>query len=477
MQETPNTEERSHSDKASVQKLGLVLTGLQIALFLSALDQSILNIAIPKFSQILQSSERAPWLITSYLLFSTVATPVAGKLADIFGVRVVLSLSTLLFAITSLLCGVAGALPIHFLSAMDQLIVFRALQGTAGGAMLGLCFIAIGDLFSAQQRGRYQGLLAAAFIVAALIGPTLGGWLTESVNWRLIFLINVPLGLLSFALLVHSYPDTQRTRARNSIDYAGIILFIVAIIPLLLASSDIGRDGSISAHSALLLSVSICSLAAFIFREKHASEPLIPLSLFANGMLSISLLTVFVTGVGLFGSMLLFAIMLQQLYGMSAVATGATLTPLMVVVAGASIAGGLIVSKTGRYKLLCLISLGGMAVATGLMAKLGPGFSNCQFMTYATAGGVALGLMLPVHSIIVQNVVTGRELGIATSMTQLFRSLGGTIGTGTMGAVMMSLAKNSTLHESINFTLQSYAVLLALTMVLNLFLPEAPLNK
>ncbi|MBX9668694.1 MAG: MFS transporter [Candidatus Obscuribacterales bacterium] len=476
MQESQNSSRHSPAEKTSAPSLGIVLIGLQIALFLSALDQTILNIAIPRLSEILHGGDQSAWLITSYLLFSTVATPVAGKLADIFGVRTVISSATLLFAVTSLLCGLAGLVPIAGLGGMEQLIVARALQGTAGGAMLGLCFIAVGDLFSAQQRGRYQGFLAAAFIVAALAGPSLGGWLTESLNWRLIFLINVPLGLLSAALLAR-YPNTDRTRARASVDYIGIILFIVTVIPLLLASSDVGKFGSINAHSALLLSISVASFSAFLFREKNAKEPLVPLHLFSNRTISISLATVFITGVGLFGSMLLFAFMLQKLSGLSPVATGATLTPLMVVVAGASIAGGLLVSKTGKYKLLCLISLGSMALATALMTKLGPGFSTWQFMTYATAGGVALGLLLPVHSIIVQNTVTGSELGIATSMTQLFRSLGGTIGTGIMGALMMVLARNSTLHDSINFSLHCYAALLALAMVLNLFLPETPLKK
>jgi EmrB/QacA subfamily drug resistance transporter len=448
---------------------------------MSALDQTVLNTAIPKLASILDGFDRAAWIITSYLLFATFATPVAGKLADIYGVKPMLIGSTVAFTLTSALCGTAGLQEFGssdlVFGAMDQLIVFRGLQGIAGGAMMALCFVAIGDLMPSRERGKFQGVLAADFMIAAIIGPVLGGWLTESLDWRWIFFLNLPVGVIATLMFVFAYPRSSREKAKPNIDWPGILLFILAVAPILLASNDIGARGSITVMAAAQTACSLLALALFIWREHSAEEPLIPLSLFKNRIVSISLVTVFITGIGFFGSMLLMGIILQRIHGMSATLSGAILAPLMLVVAGASIAGGLIISKTGRYRNLIIIALILMGVGTMILATVSPGSPVWIVPLSGVVGGIGLGLLLPVHSIIIQNAVQGSSMGIATSLSSLFRSLGGTIGTGVMSALLNWLVKHAGPASQLPTALTIYATAIAFAVVLNMFLPEIELKS
>jgi len=456
-----------------------ILIGLQIAIFLSALDQTVLNVAIPKMALVLHGFDKSAWIITSYLLFSTIATPVSGKLADIYGAKSVLTMATFLFGLASGLCGSAGLLPqVCGLDAIDQLILCRGFQGIAGGAMIGLCFISIGDLFPVAERGKYQGFLAAAFIVAALIGPALGGWLTDANSWRAIFFLNIPLSLIGCLLFHFYFPVSLRARAQAIIDCPGIAFFVAFITPLILGASEIGKLGAVSTIAGAELIFSAAMLCLFLWRENRAAEPLIPLALFQNRLIAISLITVFITGIGLFGSMLLLAMILQKMMAMSGTSSGLTLTPLMIVVALASIAGGLVVSKTGRYKLLVLTALGLLTLGTALLAwHMQWQISVGILLADSAVGGVGLGLLLPVHTILIQNVARPETMGVATSMTQFFRSLGGTIGTGLMSAVMLSLVRHGSLQDAVYQALLLYVATLVLALTLNFFLPVVPLKK
>lgn len=457
-----------------------ILIGLQIAIFLSALDQTVLNVAIPKMAQALHGFDKSAWIITAYLLFSTIATPLSGKLADIYGAKSVLLVATFLFGLASVFCGSAGLIdPLFGCDAIDQLILARAFQGIAGGAMIGLCFISIGDLFPVAERGKYQGFLAAAFIVAALIGPALGGWLTDKNSWRIIFYLNIPLSLVGCLLFALSFPVSLRPRAKAVIDYFGILFFVLFIAPMILAVSEIGKMGAVGTIPLVELCFSGLMFIAFLWRESRAPEPLIPLSLFSDRLIAISLMTVFITGIGLFGSMLLLAMILQQMVEMSGTASGLTLTPLMVIVALASIVGGFIVAKTKRYKLLCILSLALLALGTSLLAwhvQIGH-LKISALLIDAAIGGIGLGLLLPVHTILIQNVAPPETMGAATSMTQFFRSLGGTIGTGLMSAVMLSLVRQGTLQQAVFQALVLYAITVVMAVLVNCFLPQVALGK
>ena len=263
--------------------------------------------------------------------------------------------------------------------------------------------------------------------MAAIIGPVLGGWLVETQSWRYIFYINIPPVVVATIVFVYTYPKSSRAKAQALIDYPGIALFVLCIAPLfLLASSEIGKSGSITSASAIEGTIALISLVAFVFREKTAKEPLIPLQIFRERIISISLFTVFVTGIGLFGSMLLIAMMLQTVLGVSATQSGALLTPLMPLVVCRYTecrrrhSNSL---KTGKYKLLILGSLLLMEVGTILLSLVTKNSSIAYLLGSAAAGGVGLGLLLPIHSIIIQNFVKGNLMGVATSMSQFFRFL------------------------------------------------------
>jgi MFS family permease len=280
----------------------------------------------------------------------------------------------------------------------------------------------VGELFVARERGKYQGVLAAAFIVAAVLGPGLGGWLADAGLWRAIFYINVPLGILAAICLHTFFPQTHRQ----------------------LSSSK---------------------------------DPIIPAHVFKSRLINICLATVFVSGIGMFGGSLVLAVLLQQVFHVSATQSGYALTPLMLVVAVASIVSGYLVSRTGRYKILCLIGLLFMSAGCILLA-----FVNSRtplYVVYADAAinGIGLGLLLPVHAIVVQNAVKDAVLGFATSMTQLFRSLGGTIGTAILSAILLYLLKSQTIETALTTIFWIHGITVAATLVLNFFLPEVELKR
>lgn len=394
-------------------KLVGLFIGIDLALFLSALDQTILNTAVPKMSDELGDLQLGPWIIAAYLLMCTVVTPIAGKLADTIGTKRALGWAIGVFVIASLGCGFAPCFPL--------LIAARALQGIGGGAMISLCFISIGEIFSARERGQYQGILAAAFIVAAIIGPALGGWLADHELWRWIFYINVPLGIIASICLALFFPHVER-----------------------------------------------------ISKEKNAK--ILPDELFKSRLINISLITVFVTGIGLFSGSLVIAMLLQETYHTNAVESGYALTPLMLLVAVASIVGGLSISRTGRYKIICIAGLLLMTVGVIQLALINTESPLYAVFVGAGVSGLGLGLLLPVHAIVVQNTVDDAVLGVATSMTQLFRSLGGTIGTGMLSGFLTLLLKTQTMQMSLTTVLMIYAVTLCGTTLLNFFMPEVELK-
>jgi len=454
------------------------LAALLSVIFMSALDQTVLNTAIPHISTVLSGTDRGPWIITSYLLGATCATPVAGKLADIYGTKSVMVAVTIMFTLASALCGAAGLVPnLTGLDAMNQLIVSRLLQGIAGGAMIALCFIAIGDMFSPRERGKFQGVLAADFMVAALVGPVLGGWLVETEQWRLIFLLNLPVGILAAILFATKYPPSSRELAKAKIDWLGVLLFVLAEIPILLASTTLCRTGTFDVISVIEIVVSVISIVAFIIHERTTKAPLIPPSLFKSRLISISLVTVFITGIGFYGSMLLMAMILQEVNHLSATMSGAVLAPLMIVVAASSVVGGLVLSKTGRYKAMILAALGFMTAGSLSLAMVSAHSEVWLIPVAGSIGGIGLGLLLPIHSIIIQNAVADDAMGIATSMSNLFRSLGGTIGTGLMSAILYAFMEHGSFPQAVAASIHIYAASLAFAIVLNFFLPELELRK
>ena len=454
-----------------------IMAGLQICILLCAMDQTVLNTAIPRIATALGGFDRSMSIITSYLLFSTVATPIAGKLSDMFGAKSVLVVVTALFTLASGLCALAGMQPsVLGLDAMNQLIAMRALQGIAGGAMIGLCFVAIGEFFVLKDRGKLQGLLAASFVVAALIGPVLGGWLVDASTWRMIFYLNIPPGILACLCFKYCLQDSTRPRVPSTIDIKGILTLILSIFPLIVAAGEIGTKGQFDILSASLAALSLAMFCVFIWCEKAAKEPLIPLILFHDRIVAVSLLTVFVSGIGLFGSTLLLSVTLQRVLNVSALLSGLYLTPVMIAVAAASVCSGFLIGRTGKYKQILLAGLMLMSAGSFLLSKIEPQSGPWLLIAYAAIGGIGMGFILPVHTIAVQSIVSARMMGVGTSMTQFFRSLGGTVGTGIMSALMVCLIKQSSLSIAISEMFVLYGIAMLSLFMVNIFIPEASLK-
>ena len=272
-----------------------------LAMLLAALDQTIVGTAEPRIIASLSGFDRYPWVSTAYLLCSTISVPIFAKLSDIYGRKWFLLGGATGFVMTSALCGAAGKLNFLGLDGMNQLILFRAMQGICGGMMMGLALTIIGDIFSPAERGKYQGVFSGAWGVASILGPTLGGWLTDQISWRATFYVNLPVGIVAMIALYRYFPYWHPQGVKRHIDWAGVFTLILCIVPLLLALTWVTYYGWTSPRVELLLAFAAAMLGAFLFAETKAVEPLIPLSLFRDPVISMCSIGVFGLGAGMFG--------------------------------------------------------------------------------------------------------------------------------------------------------------------------------
>lgn len=408
-----------------------VMVGVMLAMLLSALDQTIVATAMPRIVQELNGLEKLSWVITAYLLASTVIVPIYGKLSDIYGRKYFIMSAIVVFLIGSMLSGISQN--------MIQLIIFRALQGLGGGAIMANAFAIIGDLFPPAERGRWQGLFGAVFGLASVIGPALGGWLTDNASWRWNFFINVPIGILALFVVGFLMPMIKPDKSERSIDFAGAIFLTGSLVSLLLA---LVWGGSLypwmSEPILALFSVFALLLVGFIIIEKIAKEPILPLELFKNRIFVVSMIIIFLTGVGMFGSILYIPLFAQLVLGTSATNSGTILTPMMLGMVGSSIATGQIVSRTGHYKWLAVFGLALMTMGMFVLFQMNETTSQFSLILRMILTGVGLGLTFPIFTLAVQNAFDHSKLGVATASTQLFRSIGGTVGTAVLGGVLNS---------------------------------------
>jgi len=414
------------------------IAGLQLILLLAALDQTIITTAMPRIVAELGGFNRYAWATTAYLLTSTIAVPIFGKLSDNYGRKPLLLAGVALFILASFFCGAAGWLPLPQLDGMNQLIVARALQGLGGGIMLGLIFTVIADILAPADRGRYQGHFAAVFALASVVGPTLGGWIADKLTWRWLFFINLPVGVLAMIVLYLAFPSVKLSSAKEKIDWPGITVFSATLVPLLLALSWMAEYGWTGLPVVLSLLVAAAMGFVFIAVELKAKNPLMPLILFTQPLLAISSFSLFVTGIGMFGSVLLIPLFLQSVIGVSAAVSGALLTPLILTVAVTSVISGVILSKTKLYKSLILFSLLFMTVGVFHLARIDATSPLTLIITYMLVVGAGMGLLLPVYTIVIQNAVPQDKVATVTGFSQFFRSIGGTIGVAAFGSVMLT---------------------------------------
>jgi EmrB/QacA subfamily drug resistance transporter len=402
------------------------MAALMTGMLLAALDQTIVGTAMPTIVGKLGGLEHYSWVITAYLLTSTASTPLYGKISDLYGRRPVLQFAITTFLIGSLLAGMSQE--------MWQLIATRAIQGIGAGGLMTLAFTIISDLVSPRERGKYQGLFGAVFGLSSVAGPLLGGYFAEH-NWRWIFYINLPLGIIALAMIT-AVLKVPHVRRDHKIDYLGAALMVTGVSMLLLALSWGGNEYAWSSGTILGLGAAGTILSVlFVVWEARASEPILPLRLFRSRSFSLANIGSFIMGIAMFGAILYIPLYLQIVKGHSPTASGLLMLPLMVGVIGASVGSGRLISSIGRYKWVMVV--GSVIMTVGLLtnARLERDTSMLEASVYMVLVGVGLGLVMQPLVLAVQNGLSLHDMGAGTSAVTFFRSLGGSFGVATLGAV------------------------------------------
>ncbi len=414
------------------------IIGLQLTLLLAALDQTIVSTAMPRIIAELNGFDRYAWVTTAYLLTSTAALPIFGRLSDMYGRKWILLAGAALFVFASALCGAAGSVPWLPGDGMTQLIIFRGLQGIAGGIIFALTFTVLGDLFTPAERGKYQGLFSAVFAISSVLGPAIGGFITDNFSWRWVFYVNLPVGLIALTVLYFAFPHIVPHHQKHALDIPGVLTLLGWVTTLLLALTWIPILGITSTPVLLSFAATVILFAAFIYVELHDEEPLIPLSMFKNSIMIVSSFSLLMTGVGMFAILLFSPLFIQTVLGLSATESGSLITSMTLTMTGGSILSGQLVSRVGKYKWIALTGLGLMCAGLILMSTLTQNSSPSTVVIYLVVSGGGLGLLMPLYTLIVQNASDPRMMGIATSSTQFFRSIGATLGAAIFSSIMLS---------------------------------------
>jgi EmrB/QacA subfamily drug resistance transporter len=405
----------------------LVLIALLLGLLLAALDQTIVSTALPTITGELGGLNHVSWVVTAYLLTSTIAALLYGKLGDLFGRKLIFQVAIVIFLIGSALCGLAQN--------MNELILFRALQGLGGGGLIVTSQAIIADVVSPRERGRYSGLFGGVFGLASVAGPLLGGFLVDSISWRWVFYVNLPVGAL--ALVMTSVALTvPPERGRAQIDWLGAALLAIGVSSLVLGLSWGGTTHPWGSPTIVgLFAVSVVVLGVFLLAERRAPEPIVPLSLFANRVFARTSGIGFIVGFALFGSVIFLPQYLQIVRGSNPTVSGLELLPLMAGLLVTSIGSGALVTRFGRYKVFPIVGTAVMAVGMFLLSRLGVDTAMASVYGAMLVLGLGLGCVMQVLIIAVQNSVSPRDIGVATSGATFFRSIGGSVGTAVFGTI------------------------------------------
>jgi len=404
-----------------------ILFAVMLGMFLGALDQTIVGPALPTIVTNLSGNDYYVWAITIYLLTSTISVPFWGKLSDVYGRKPIYMLGIVIFLIGSALSGLSQN--------MGMLILFRGIQGVGAGALFPVALAIIGDLFTPQERGKYQGLFGAVFGIAFVVGPLLGGFLTENFGWHWIFYVNIPIGIVALFVIQRLLPTVKNARASKNFDIVGGAIFTVAISFLLvgLTNKQFGDWTDPSVGGFILIGI-IGSLI-FLFAESRAAEPIVPLDLWRNRTYSASMVSTFFAAFAFFGAIVFLPRWFQVVEGFSPTNSGLAALPLMVGLIASSIGSGLFVSRTGRYKWLLVGAIALMGFATLLMTQLNSDTPVPVVWLWMFIAGLGVGPTFSVFTIVIQNAVPFKQLGVATSNLTFFRQIGGTIALAFVGTI------------------------------------------
>ena len=432
--------EQENNNDIAVERVGIrslprrqiiiTLAGVLLAMFLSSLDQTVVGTAMPRIIADLGGFTQYTWVTTAYIITSTVAIPITGKLTDMYGRKWFYVGGIAIFIVGSLLCGLSHS--------MTQLILFRGFQGIGAGIMMANAFTVIGDIFPPAERGKYQGLMAGTFGLSSIIGPTLGGYITDTLSWHWVFFVNIPLGVLIVVLFIFFFPALRPDQLKHKIDYLGITTLILAVVPMLIALTWGGVEYPWgSARIISMFAFSAVMIPLFIVIESRAEEPIIPMWLFKNRIVAVSIFVIFITGFGMFGGIIFIPLFFQGVLGLSATNSGTFLTPMMLgMIAGSIISGQLLSRAGGHYRILGMVGLGIMAVGMLLLSRMSAETSYARAITNIVVTGFGLGITMPLYVLAVQNAIPYSALGAATSSAAFFRSIGGAFGLTIFGSVM-----------------------------------------
>lgn len=418
----------AHEGERTHGEIMVVMGALMTAMLLAALDQSIVSTALPTIANDLHGLSKLSWVATAYLLTSAVVTPLYGKISDMFGRKKIFMSAIVIFLIGSALCGLSQN--------MTQLIFFRGLQGIGGGGLMALALAIVGDIIPPRQRGRYQGYFGAVFAISSVIGPLLGGLFTDYLNWRWIFYINIPLGLIAMAMItLRLHLPVHKTEHR--IDYLGAGLLATSVVCLLLVTVWGGNEYAWGSHTILgLLAAGVASLAAFVGWERKATEPIIPMRLFKNDIFTVSTILSLFSGLVMFASLVYLPEYQQLVHGYSATKSGLLMLPLVLGLIVSMTISGRYISKSGHYRIFPII--GPLIAAAGLwlFSHVAIGTNQLLLSSWMLVLGIGIGIYMQVMTLAVQNSVERRDMGTATSVATFFRSMGSSFGTAIFGAIL-----------------------------------------
>ncbi|MEV8389893.1 MULTISPECIES: MFS transporter [unclassified Streptomyces] len=423
----------------------VAIGALLLGLLLASLDQTIVSTALPTIVSDLGGLEHLSWVVTAYLLASTAATPLWGKLGDQYGRKKLFQIAIVIFLIGSALCGIAQNMP--------QLIGFRALQGLGGGGLIVLSMAIVGDIVPPRERGRYQGLFGAVFGASSVLGPLLGGFFTESLSWRWVFYINLPVGVVAL-LVIAAVLHIPVHRTKHTIDYLGTFLIASVAICLVLVASLGGTTWAWNSPEIIgLAALGLLLLAVFVRVERRAAEPVLPLRLFRLRTFTLVALISFIVGFAMFGAMTYLPTFLQVVQGVSPTLSGVHLLPMVLGLLITSTLSGQIVSRTGRWKVFPVLGTGVTALGLLLLHQLTEFTGTWVMSGYLFVFGAGLGLVMQILVLAVQNSVSYQDLGVATSGATFFRSIGASFGVAVFGTIFSNL-----LHGKINAVLAGKAL-------------------
>jgi EmrB/QacA subfamily drug resistance transporter len=424
----PDPGEQAPAWKYSRRQILAIMSGLMLGMLLASLDQTIVATALTTISRDFHRPDLYSWVVTAYLLTSTVTTPLYGKISDLFGRKRIFEFAIVVFLIGSALSGLS--------TSMYELIIFRGIQGIGAGGLMSLALSIVGDVIPPRERGRYQGYFGAVFGFSSVIGPLVGGLLVEHASWRWVFYVNIPLGLLAL-VVINRVLTLEHVRRAARIDVLGSLLIVAGVGLFLVGVQEAGSHAKVTTQSGVFALAGLTITAIFIWWQTRASEPIVPLRLFRNRVFAVSSVLGLITGAVMFGAIIFAPQYLQTVRGVSPTSSGLRLLPLLAGLLICSVGSGRLISRTGHYKIFVVAGTAILTIGTALLTLVRVDTSSLDYSLILFVVGVGLGLFMQTLILAVQNSIARADLGVGTSAVTFFRTLGGAIGSSVLGAILI----------------------------------------